>query len=231
MSLVMPCANPVIVLPWRTRATTHAALVHELEERLGTAWAEIPIAPCRWSRENKASFRYGNHLLGARGSLPEHPDIPSYSHFLKTWRREASLENIVVRKWMPFAKCTQCAVFRELEASHFKRDKKVRAEAYRTHKLHLEDMKLERLHYYSNRLRGELDPDVYLSLIIDGADQSGHQLPHFCNRSHVTDEAVKQQLYAYGAIAHGRKALHLPTPGACPPGPRCDNRGHLAGSE
>ena len=30
--------------------------------------------------------------------------------------------------------------------------KAVRAEAYRTHKLHLEDMKLERLHYYSNRM-------------------------------------------------------------------------------
>ena len=116
------------------------------------------------------------------------------------------LRDVVVRKWMPFAKCTQCTRFRELETSHKKRDRADRDEAHAKQRRHLEDIKLERRHYHSNRLRAILDPQTYLSLIIDGADQGKHLLPHFCSRSHLTDEVVKQHLYAYGVIAHGRKA-------------------------
>ena len=75
------------------------------------------------------------------------------------------------------------------------------------------DIKLERSHYYRNRMRAILHPEMYLSLIIDGADQSKHKVPHDPDASHLLEETVRQQLYAYGVLSHGRKAYTYLLPG------------------
>jgi hypothetical protein len=41
-----------------------------------------------------------------------------------------------------------------------------------------------------------------LSLIIDGADQSKHGIPHSCGKSHASDAAWKLKLHLMGVIAH-----------------------------
>ena len=212
MSCVLPSHNQ-IVLPWRTRAVAHAAFIKDMEERLGVAWAGQPTRIGVDKRRNASNFRYGNYLLGKVGSMQVSRRLVGRAQFCRTWANSLMLQDVVVRKWMPFAKCTQCTRFRELETSHKKRDRADRDEWHATQRRHLEDIKLERRHYHSNRLRAILDPQTYLSLIIDGADQGKHLLPHFCSRSHLTDEVVKQHLYAYGVIAHGRKAYTFLLPG------------------
>ena len=111
---------------------------------------------------------------------------------------------------MPFAKCDTCKEFREEEKNT--RDKELRKDLQRRYDAHLRDVEMERRAYYSNRLRGECEPEHYLSFIIDGADQADHQIPHFASRSHATSAATKQKLYLYGAISHGRKAYAFTVP-------------------
>ena len=202
-----------IVLPWRSRAATHAAMVRDLEARLGASWANYTPAIAFGNRQQRCQYRYGNYLLGKAGSIPVLSNIISKNHFCRVWRRTTELQAVVVRRWIPFAKCTECTLFRDIETSHYKRDRKEKAKAHERQRRHIADVRLERRHYHSNRLRAILDPEVYLSIIIDGADQGCHLLPHFCNRSHLSDEAVRQHLYAYGAISHGRKAYTFLVPG------------------
>ena len=211
MACILP-DHDQIVLPWRTKSSTHANFIKDMEERLGVEWAGKKIV-MGVDKRKASSFRYGNYQLGKVTSLPMHPNLVGRAQFCRTWTQCAALRDVVVRKWMPFAKCTQCTQFRELETCHKKRTRAERDETHEVQRKHLSDIRLERRHYHSNRLRAILAPETYLSLIIDGADQGKHQLPHFCNRSHLSDEAVKQHLYAYGVISHGRKAYSFLLPG------------------
>lgn len=43
----------------------------------------------------------------------------------------------------------------------------------------------ERNHYYGNRLKAELAPKMFLSLILDGMDQAKTNLPHVTTISKV----------------------------------------------
>ena len=69
MSCILPSHNQ-IVLPWRTKATTHANYIKDLEERLGVQWAGQPVKVGVGRRKSSSRFRYGNYLLGEVGSLP-----------------------------------------------------------------------------------------------------------------------------------------------------------------
>ena len=212
MSCILPSHNQ-IVLPWRTKSTTHANYIKDMEAHLGVPWAGQQVKVGCDKRKKASLFRYGNYLLGEVGSLPVSANLVGRANFNKTWAGCDALRDVVVRHWMPFAKCTQCTQFRELETSHRKKDRTQRDAAQAKQRRHIANVKLERRHYHSNRLRAILEPATYMSLIIDGADQGKHLLPHFCNRSHLSDEAVKQHLYAYGAISHGRKAYTFLLPG------------------
>jgi len=71
---------------------------------------------------------------------------------------------------------------------------------------HLKDIENEKLMYYSNRVRARKEPHKYLSIIIDGADQSKHDMPHFKDMSHLTNELRRIKMHLYGALVHGRGA-------------------------
>ena len=144
MSLVLPGENALIVLPWRTRMATHSAYVQDAERRLKVPWAGEHIEPARFSGKGKTTrFRYGNKLLGLAGTYPEHRDIAGLTYFSQQWNRDPTLQRVVSRKWMPFAKCTQCSLYRQLEVSRFKRDAKAKAKARDEHAEHLAEIKLE----------------------------------------------------------------------------------------
>ena len=44
---------------------------------------------------------------------------------------------------------------------------------------------------------------MFLSLIIDGADQQAYGLPHFCAKSKTTESMHKLPLHLMGVIVHG----------------------------
>ena len=52
-----------------------------------------------------------------------------------------------------------------------------------------------------------------MSVIIDGADQSEHELPHFASATKTSDEAYKAKVHLMGAIAHHRDTYLFTCPG------------------
>ena len=155
--------------------------------------------------------RYGNKLLGLRTEYACERKIASYSYFQKVWRDDPALCCIVVRHWLPFARCDTCCMLREKEQTC---NDVIKAAEYRKQlQEHWDSVKEERRMYYSAQFRAVTDPKWYISMIIDGADQSDHDLPHFCTKNHLTDAAYKVKMYLYGVLAHGRGAFAYSCPG------------------
>lgn len=137
--------------------------------------------------------------------------ISGYRQFCRAWETDPRTEKLACRKYMPFTKCDVCIEYRDQTAeTDDKAEKKRLRDAYAKH---LWEIKRERLVYYRNRLRAQLDRDNYLSLIIDGADQSDHGVPHFAQRSHLTEACHKLRVKLMGVIAHGRGVWAF----TCPP--------------
>ena len=63
---------------------------------------------------------------------------------------------------------------------------------------------LERRKYYKHITKARRDPTKYLSLIIDGMDQSKTEIPHTVYRSTLTSSLWKLRTQLVGVIAHGR---------------------------
>ena len=109
-----------------------------------------------------------------------------------------------------FAKCKICSIFKAKEK--VERDASTRRTLQKEQDLHLADVEMERRCYYANQCRAECEPETYLSVITDAADQSDHELPHWSERSHATDSITKQKLHVFGALSHGRKAYAYTLP-------------------
>ena len=149
-------------------------------------------------------------MLGAITELEECPGntIASYSLFLKVWKGSShknakghpDVPVLKLRKWMPFAKCTECIERRKLKIAE-KDPSSLRA-IIEDERAHIRFVKRERLSYRLRQIES-IRSDAYLSLIIDGADQSQHGLPHSCAKSHATDADWKLKLHLMGVIAHG----------------------------
>lgn len=102
--------------------------------------------------------------------------VPSISYFTHTWKQYCF--HIKVRKHSRFAKCDVCEGLRSaLKTAVLKRLSTVDLKAQKS--THLKRIWAERLSYKKNRDRAILDPNNYLSIIVDGADQSAFGLPHF----------------------------------------------------
>jgi hypothetical protein len=152
---------------------------------------------------SKQASRYYNRLCGPIGIIPLHDEVAVLQYFRKVWVEAAELKMYIVRKWIPFAKCEVCKAFKLAENKE--RDPELRLRIQKHYDRHLADIELERRCFYSNRIRATLEPDMYLSLIMDGADQKFNQLPHYCERSHATDGEDLQKVYVHGCLAHGRE--------------------------
>ena len=202
MGLNMPNAD-LRILPWNSIMSTHAAYAREEEVRLLVPWDIQDFSKQPGALPPRAEARYGNRLMGKLSEQRVHKDIASLSYFRKVWHEDHFDGKYTIRRWIPFAKCDVCKAFKNAE--RFYKDSNVRKEKQKQYDSHLRDVKLERRCYYSNRLRAESNPAKYLSLIIDGADQSDQYAPHYAERSHASAGAVKQKLFAYGCISHGRK--------------------------
>jgi hypothetical protein len=120
---------------------------------------------------NKLQSRYVNRLLGPKGDPPVslHNEICSLVHFRNCWTSDVTLKKYIIRKWIPFAKCERCKEFKLAEQKE--KDPEKRRAKQNAYDRHLAETELERRCYYSNRIRAVCEPSVYLSVIMDGADQ------------------------------------------------------------
>lgn len=62
---------------------------------------------------------------------------------------------------------------------------------------------LERQKYYKHQAKAKSHPEKYMSLIIDGMDQSKTQIPHFVHASKFTASMWKLRVHLVGVIVHG----------------------------
>jgi hypothetical protein len=72
---------------------------------------------------------------------------------------------------------------------------------------HLAFVSTERSGYYTRRNLARKQPDRFMSLIIDGADQSRFHIPHWRELAHDVMSAYRIKLHLMGALSHGRKAF------------------------
>ena len=162
-------------------------------------------------KQESVKWRYGNKRCGPKNpDQPEHPLLCSSSTFNKIWRTDNELVKIICREHLPFAKCNVCIANRQKNET--KRTKEQVKEDQILYRAHLDEVKAERLYYYSNRMYARKFPKEFLSIIIDGADQSKHDLPHFRDRSHCTSEAKRLKMHLYGALVHGVGAYAFTVP-------------------
>ena len=163
------------------------------------------------ARGNRRKYRYGNPLLGLVSDVPEAEGVAGYRLLCKLWRHSPTQKNchpeapvLKLRKWMPFAKCDECLDRRK--AMEHEKDHDAQSNLRESQRAHIRFVKLQRLSYKLRALEGTMSPLQYLSIIIDGADQSDYCLPYTCNKSHKSDQAWKLKLHLMGVIAHGHGA-------------------------
>jgi hypothetical protein len=107
------------------------------------------------------------------------------STFMEIWKRD--FRHIKLRKHSRFAKCDDCVRLRELLRAPTPGDHRKRGRAPGRAKtagpgqsaadefrLHLSDMKAERLYYHEKRRAARDNPQDSLSIILDGADQGSY---------------------------------------------------------
>lgn len=62
---------------------------------------------------------------------------------------------------------------------------------------------MERHKYFKHQEKAKVFPNRYLSLIIDGMDQSKTSLPHFAQASKFTSAMWKLRVHLIGVVVHG----------------------------
>jgi hypothetical protein len=156
-------------------------------------------------------YRYGNKLCGLkRADRPESPDVAKYTWFCKVWCNEPDLAHIIIRAHLPFAKCTICV--RQRAYFSMKRTQAERDADTLVTLDHLDAVAKEKRCYYSHRSKARKYDKRFLSMIIDGADQSKYDLPYWCEKNHASDEVRRLKMHLYGVLCHGRKAYCFAMP-------------------
>ena len=130
------------------------------------------------------------------------PFLPSQTYFLKVWRTSAALKKIVLRKFLKFTLCDKCVHFRDMRRVVL--GDAEREALNRDAQQHRKYVREERNSYYWRRLLAQERKDEFLSIIIDGADQSAYALPHTVEKDKHGSGQMKIPLYLMGALVHGR---------------------------
>lgn len=125
----------------------------------------------------------------------------STTHFRRIHLQDERVRHIVLRRYMRFAKCNECVEYRRLRNGT--RDEKELADLAKRERAHKQHVREERGSYWRRRDRGRRLPEKYMSVIIDGADQSAFGVPHFREKDHVTQGAHTMGVKIMGAIVHG----------------------------
>ena len=155
--------------------------------------------------QKRSAYRYNNKLCGLKSlARPELATIPKYEWFCQVWNKSDQLAHIICRSYLPFAKCTICVRQRSKDA--VRRNQAQRDQDLAITVAHLEEVAQEKLCYYIHRDKGRNRSKAFMSMIIDGADQSKYDLPYWCEQSHASDETKRLKMHLYGVLVHGRQS-------------------------
>lgn len=127
-------------------------------------------------------------------------DKISKSYFNYVWRSE--FPNVITAKFSKHKKCDECErCHAELEkASNEVQKRRIKARRAK----HLAEVRIERRNYHNNRHKACVNPDKYLSIIVDGMDQSKTHLPKHTRVTGDDTNAPLLKVHLVGALAHGQ---------------------------
>ncbi|CAG2204723.1 unnamed protein product [Mytilus edulis] len=135
-----------------------------------------------------------------KDDMEEHGEqIISLSHFYWMWRHCVSYVSIPANSRL--SKCNICTQIKTKMVET--KDQNARMELRRTREQHLLKQSLERRKYYKHAHKARQHPDKYMSMIIDGMDQSKTEIPHFLYLSSLTSGIWKLRTHLVGALVHG----------------------------
>ena len=133
----------------------------------------------------------------------------SKTYFLRVWRTDHSTQRIKLRKYLRFAKCSQCVEFRRLRSET--PDRHLREKIKLREKAHLNKVRDERESYYQRQERARHYPGQFGSKIIDGSDNGNYALPYFNEKTYKSNTAWKIPLHVFGCLSHGLQPLIMTT--------------------
>lgn len=107
-------------------------------------------------------------------------NYPCYNYFMRVWKMHCS--NIQVRKSSRFTKCSLCEQLRSALVDTVRAGQSTE-ELLNQKRDHNSFVRKERREYFSKMERSILSPKEYISVIVDGADQSAFSLPHFTTKT------------------------------------------------
>ena len=101
---------------------------------------------------------------------------PTSSYFYATWKD--CLSHIKIRRVHRFTLCGDCEAYKSAMRTGAKTGARL-AQIMADKKAHYDLVATERQAYKMNQDNAKLNPSEYISVVIDGADQSAFGLPHF----------------------------------------------------
>ncbi|XP_071958009.1 uncharacterized protein [Antedon mediterranea] len=127
-------------------------------------------------------------------------DVCALATFYKFWCVE--FKHIVIPEENRFAKCSKCTRIKfELHKTNQKQKRQI---LMMKREKHLRKQNIERRKYYKHMQKARQNPNKYLSIIIDGMDQSKTDLPSFACESKETSKMWKLATHVTGVLVHGR---------------------------
>ena len=130
-------------------------------------------------------------------------DPLSYTAFLRVWDKHTLLQNIVISRTKgEFVRCDSCISYSNLLQTE--RDATKRAQLRHARRIHMYKMWMERKFYYERREEARQNPDVLLSIIIDGMDQRKSEIPRVPRGqvTHSLDALYRVKQTITGALVH-----------------------------
>lgn len=124
---------------------------------------------------------------------------PKISYFYFIWKKY--VRDVKAMKNIGFEKCSECVFYQEERAKHILNPSVLRQLKEASNR-HYDSMAEETRGYDMGKLQACREPQHYLSMVIDGADQSSYGLPQFLHKS-KEDKGHKIAVKVVGALIHG----------------------------
>jgi len=129
--------------------------------------------------------------------------IASSSYFYKIWSKYE--RQIILRRHLRFSICDDCAALRRHRDKHI-----TQTQLTLNQKLFQEHIQLiqeERAAYHNKRDLARMEPNKYISVIMDGSTQYGYNMPHFKYTTKTNSSIEKMKLHVTGVLVHGWRAF------------------------
>ena len=124
---------------------------------------------------------------------------PVISTFYAVWNE--FVPEVKLMRNIGFEKCAECVFYGEERAKHILNATKL-SEIRAASKQHYNAVAADRRGYELRKMQARREPQHFISLVVDGADQSSYGLPHFIRKS-KEDRGHKIAVKLVGVLMHG----------------------------